>query len=123
MRVPRPSEADEVAMSDRGNEPIDRPDLPAGLTGADGRSPGRPGDTDGRTAGSRDFADEETAFRALVGIDDIVGEDLFDELEPSDIDDVAFGLDVNPDDVDLTFDPNWHSSVSDRGWGESSWGE
>jgi len=99
-------------MSDRANEPTDRPDLSAG---------GSAGSDGGASA-------DEIAFRALVGIDDLddfadlADEDLFDGLEPNDIDDVAFGLDVNPDDVDLTFDPNWHSSVSDRGWGES-WGE
>ena len=54
----------------------------------------------------------EEAFRALA-------DDLLDELDPlSDIDEVAFGLDVNPDDVDLTFDPTWQPSVADWGWGE-----
>jgi hypothetical protein len=45
--------------------------------------------------------------------------DAFDALEPaSDLDDVAFGLDVNPDEVDLTFDPRWRPSVADRSWGD-----
>ena len=68
----------------------------------------------------------DEAFQAVMGSDDIA-DDLLDELDPvSDIDDVAFGLDVNPDDVDLTFDPTWQPSVSDRGWGERAdraWGD
>ena len=38
----------------------------------------------------------------------------------------AFGLVVNPDEVDLTFDPTWQPSVADRGWGEPAdrgWGD
>jgi hypothetical protein len=66
------------------------------------------GGSDGEAfAGAGVFAD--------IPIDDI------DALEPaSDIDDVAFGLDVNPDDVDLTFDPEWRPSVANRSWGDGS---
>ena len=68
------------------------------------------GGSDGEAfAGAGVFAD--------IPIDDI------DALEPaSDIDDVAFGLDVNPDDVDLTFDPGWQPSVANRSWGDPSAG-
>ena len=100
MLVPWGSELHEVAMSDRGTEPTDGPD-------------------------SSVRASDE-AFQALVGPDDIA-DDLLDELDPlSDIDDVAFGLDVNPDAVDLRFDPTWQPSVADRGWGEPAdraWGD
>ena len=99
MLVPRGSELHEVAMSDRGTEPTDGSDSSVRASAPGGR-------------------DDEAAFQAIVGTDDIAG-DLLDELDPlSDIDDVAFGLDVNSDDVDLTFDPTWQPSVSDRGWGE-----
>jgi hypothetical protein len=105
MRVPR--ELHEVTMSDRGTEPTDGSDSPVRASAPGGR-------------------DEEAAFEALVGTDDLDG-DLLDELDPlSDIDDVAFGLDVNPDEVDLTFDPSWQPSVADRGWGEPAdrgWGD
>ena len=98
MLVPRGSELHEVAMSDRGAEPTDGSDSSVRASAPGGR--------------------DEAAFQANVGTDDIAG-DLLDELDPlSDIDDVAFGLDVNPDDVDVTFDPTWQPSVSDRGWGE-----
>jgi len=107
MLVPRGSELHEVAMSDRGTEPTDGSDSSVRAS--------EPGERD-----------HEAAFQALVGTDDIAG-DLLDELDPlSDIDDVAFGLHVNPDDVDLTFDPTWQPSVADRGWGEPAdrgWGE
>ena len=107
MLVPRGSELHEVAMSDRGAEPTDGSDSSVRAS--------EPGERD-----------HEAAFQALVGTDDIAG-DLLDELDPlSDIDDVAFGLHVNPDDVDLTFDPTWQPSVADRGWGEPAdrgWGE
>ena len=86
-------------MADHGNEPTGGSDSPVRATGPRG--------------------DTDPGLRALVGTDDITG-DLLDELDPtSDIDDVAFGLDVNPDDVDLTYDPTWQPSVADRGWGES----
>jgi hypothetical protein len=105
MRVPRSSGLDEVAMRDRGNEPTDASDSAVRASASRG--------DEGR-------GDPETAFPALVGTDDIT-DDQLDELDPtSDIDDVAFGLDVNPDEVDLTYDPTWQPSVADRGWGESA---
>ena len=86
-------------MSDRGTEPTDGSDSSVRGSAPIGR-------------------DDETAFPALVGTDDTAA-DVLDELDVlSDIDDVAFGLDVNPDEVDLTFDPTWQPSVADRGWGE-----
>ena len=90
----------EVAMSDRGNDP-------AG----------------GSNGGAELFDVFDDAGRDDIPVDAI------DELEPaSDLDDVAFGLDVNPDDVDMTFDPDWQPSVADRPWGDGpgagpgSWG-
>jgi hypothetical protein len=54
-----------------------------------------------------------------AGVFDDIPADAIDALEPaSDLDDVAFGLDLNPDDVDLTFDPGWQPSVADRSWGD-----
>jgi len=107
MLVPRGSELHEVAMSDRGAEPTDGSDSSVRASAPGGQ-------------------DDEAGSQAVVGTSDIAG-DLLDELDPlSDIDDVAFGLHVNPDDVDLTFDPTWQPSVADRGWGEPAdrgWGE
>jgi len=92
-------------MFDRGTEPTDGSDSSVRASAPLDDVGGRPGD-------------DEAALRALVGTED-VNDDLLDDMDPlSDIDDVAFGLDVNPDDVDLTFDPTWQPSVADRGWGE-----
>jgi hypothetical protein len=61
------------------------------------------------------------------GLFDDIPLERFDQLagieDPTnDLDDVAFGLDLNPDQVDLTFDPGWHSSVADRSWGDGEGG-
>jgi hypothetical protein len=100
VRAPDPffGETDDFAVGERAMPDPDPPDpggsglVPPGL-----RGPGRSGLTDL----------------------DAIGEDPLDGLDPtSDLDDVAFGLDVNPDDVDLRFDPHWRPSVTDRGWGD-----
>ena len=69
------------------------------------------------TGGSDGGADAS----APAGVFDDIPVDDIDALEPaSDIDDVAFGLDLNPDDVDLTFDPEWKPSVANRSWGDDA---
>ena len=70
------------------------------------------------SAGTNSASAEESAS---AGLFDDIPSDAIDALEPaSDLDDVAFGLDVNPDDVDLTFDPEWQPSVADRSWGDEA---